>query len=300
MSRSGIQLCHPFEESRLAKWRPPYLVQPKLDGERCRAVLVGDEYVLFSSELNIINSVPHVVDAMHKYYHQCLKNKVRPEPEFDGELYRHGWEFEEIHSVVGRTVNLNKHHEMIQFHIFDLINEDPQVKRTYALRNLVGSFNPEIIKIVPYYLANNFDELMQAYNYYIDHGYEGIIIRECSALYVRHRSTFVMKFKPKKDDEYEIKFFLEAHDLNGNPKNMLGAIMCAGNDGTLFKAGAGQLTHDQRIRYWKEREEWPGKTIHVGYQNLTHTGGVPRFGVCIELLDKPFHQPVSEFFNPFL
>jgi len=33
--RAGVQLCYPFEEKRLAKWEPPYIVQPKLDGERC-------------------------------------------------------------------------------------------------------------------------------------------------------------------------------------------------------------------------------------------------------------------------
>ena len=36
--RTGIMLCYPFEEKRLNKWNPPYIIQPKLDGERCRAV----------------------------------------------------------------------------------------------------------------------------------------------------------------------------------------------------------------------------------------------------------------------
>ena len=36
VKRSGIQLAYPLEESRLAKWAPPYITQPKLDGVRCR------------------------------------------------------------------------------------------------------------------------------------------------------------------------------------------------------------------------------------------------------------------------
>ena len=31
----GIMKAVPFEEKRLAKWKPPYIVQPKFDGNRC-------------------------------------------------------------------------------------------------------------------------------------------------------------------------------------------------------------------------------------------------------------------------
>lgn len=37
-TRTGIMLASPLDEGKLAKWPRPYIVQPKLDGERCRAV----------------------------------------------------------------------------------------------------------------------------------------------------------------------------------------------------------------------------------------------------------------------
>jgi hypothetical protein len=38
--RSGIQLCYPFEEARLKRWNVNTVVaQPKLDGDRCRAII---------------------------------------------------------------------------------------------------------------------------------------------------------------------------------------------------------------------------------------------------------------------
>ena len=48
--------AYPFEEKRLAKWRPPFIVQPKYDGVRCRAVPIqqpgfGTGYILLSSEI---------------------------------------------------------------------------------------------------------------------------------------------------------------------------------------------------------------------------------------------------------
>ena len=34
----GIMKASPFEEKRLTKWNPPYIIQPKYDGFRCRAI----------------------------------------------------------------------------------------------------------------------------------------------------------------------------------------------------------------------------------------------------------------------
>ena len=48
---TGIMKAYPFSEDRLAKWEPPYVVQPKYDGVRCRAVpLDNGSYLLLSSE----------------------------------------------------------------------------------------------------------------------------------------------------------------------------------------------------------------------------------------------------------
>ena len=295
MARSGIQLCYPFEEKRLEKWQPPYLIQPKLDGERCRAIYTQCGYILLSSEENLILSVPHITDALNVW---MARNPSAQMPELDGELYRHGWSFEEIHSVVGRTANLHPHHEMLEFHVFDIVNEAPQLERLAQLRDLAKTF-PASVKLVETRLADDLESLMMHYRWYLDHAYEGIIVRNYSAPYVRRRSTFVMKFKPKKEDTYGIVRFVEAVDQYGRPKNMLGAIICAGDDGTEFRAGAGTLTHDARVRYWAERDSWIGKTIRIQYQNLTERG-VPRFGLCVDLIDQPFVEPPTEFFNPLL
>jgi len=81
----GIMKCYPFEEKRLAKWQPPYIVQPKYDGVRCRAVPIpGGGYILLSSEENVIYSVPHILDWL---------NRVQLTTELDGELYCHGMSF---------------------------------------------------------------------------------------------------------------------------------------------------------------------------------------------------------------
>ena len=62
----NIMKCYPFEEKRLAKWKPPYIVQPKFDGVRCRAIPTDTGYLLVSSEENVIFSVPHINEELNK------------------------------------------------------------------------------------------------------------------------------------------------------------------------------------------------------------------------------------------
>ena len=162
--RTGIMLCYPFEEKRLAKWEPPYIVQPKLDGERCRLLNDGHTILLLSSTEEIITSVPHI---------NKLAARDLPSGEFDGELYVHGWTFEEIHSVVSRSVNLHPTHYEVEYHIFDYVSDDPQFERTLALRELderLSKTSP--FYVVPSYLAHDLDDVMLARTAFVTQGYE--------------------------------------------------------------------------------------------------------------------------------
>lgn len=265
--RTGIMLAYPFEEKRLKKWSPPYIVQPKLDGERCRFIPEGA--LLLSSQENIFYSVPHIRQALID---------LGVNVELDGELYSHGMHFEDIHSIVSRENNLHPDYQQMEYHIFDVVTPYPQGTRTLSItRNYFQClpFNSPI-KLVPYYLANDLDEIMRVYDQILDQGYEGIIVRECTAPYVRKRSTFMMKFKPKKQDDYLIIGYTEEISIEGRPKGRLGAFICKGDDGTEFNVGSG-FTAEQRERYWQNPESFVGLYARIEYQHITSTGGVPRF-----------------------
>jgi len=272
--RIGIMLCYPFEEGRLAKWDPPYLVQPKYDGERCRAVPVGGSYVLLSSEENVIVSVPHINEALDKLFSRH---------ELDGELYHHGWPFEEIFSVVSRTKNIHPEYEAIQYHIFDTIVDGPQVSRLQMIPEL--GLKPPLVR-TPVEICWSFDDVMRAYDKFVDRGFEGIVARHVDNEYVRRRTPMMMKFKPKKDDFYEVIDYNEEIDKNGNPKGRLGSLVCRGTDGTVFKVGSG-LTDADRESLWTARETLAGKLCHVKYQHLTAGRKVPRFPVFVSVVDRP-------------
>ena len=112
----GIMKAQPFEEKRLERWQPPYIVQPKYDGIRCRAVPLpaagGGGHLLLSSEENPI-FLSHIQDALRR-------NEQFNNLELDGEIYRHTWPFEQIFGVASRTVNPHPDAHLLQFHIFDI------------------------------------------------------------------------------------------------------------------------------------------------------------------------------------
>lgn len=282
MSRSGILLCYPFDERRLRNqirrqtpWTPPFLIQPKLDGERCRAfVNANGSVTLLSSELHEIKSVPHINEAIEKL-------KLFPGLELDGELYQHGTDFSEIHSRVGRTATLHLDYESMEYHIFDIIDQvAPQLERLQYLNRL--PLKPPLFKVQTD-VASDPDEVLTWLETFVDRGYEGIIIREAHAPYVRKRSTQVMKFKPKKSDYYPIVDFVEEVSKLGEPKNALGALVLTSDEGTVFNVGSG-FTRDQRNELWQTRFELVGKICKISYQNLTEKH-IPRFPVFTEILD---------------
>jgi len=276
--RTGILLCQPFEMDRLLgpsrkAWNQwPVIMQPKLDGERCRAVCHNGTWVLLSSSEEVIFSMPHILAEL-----TCLfPNNGTAWPEFDGELYLHGLDFDSIHSIVSRTVNMHSEASQMEYHIFDYVSSEPQAVRTVKLSQLLSRPMKQL-KRVPYFLAESVDAMMGQYDKYLEQGYEGMIVRHPFAAYERKRMTTIMKFKPKKNDTYRIIGFQEEVSKDGNPKNSLGAVICAGDDGTAFSVGSG-FSAEQRANLWTIKDKLLGKDLLVHYQNLTAKNNVPRFG----------------------
>ena len=282
--RSGIQLAYPFEEKRLAKWEPPYIIQPKLDGDRCRAVFDDFGQVkLLSSEEHELPTIPFIKQELESL---GLKNL-----ELDGENYIHGRPQAEVHGIVSsQRVGLHEDHHKVEYHLFDLIDEyTPQWKRLLALHNLyIERLSPlSHIKIIPFYIIHTLEEVYSCLNVFMSQGFEGFILRKYSEVYRRKRSIYMMKFKPKKRDVYQIIGIKEAISKDKVPKGMVGSFLCVSPPKPeVFPIGAGRLTHEQRIAYWEIRNDLPGQYLLVEYQHLTSKNGVPRSGVAVKVITK--------------
>jgi len=283
--RTGIQLAYPFEERRLLnqgrfslKWSPPYILQPKLNGERCRLIHEGDRCLLLSSTEEIISSVPHINEA----------GLLLPQGEFDGELYVHGWTWAEIHSVVSTTSTMHPNYGAMQLHLFDIITKGSQIQRLIQLNQrfrLNGL--PHCLQLVQPYMANTLEEVYQIYEKFIGLGYEGFIIRHVDATYLRRRSPAMMKFKPKAKDTYRITGVYEAVSADGKGKKMVGGFNCIDDMGTRFQVGAGKLNHDERRLIWERFENTGcigGDELEVEYQTMSDKNKVPLFSRAVRII----------------
>jgi ATP-dependent DNA ligase len=92
-----------------------------------------------------------------------------------------------------------------------------------------------------------------------------------------------MKFKPKKEDIYEIIGANEEISIYGVPKGALGALVVKSDDGTPFQVGSG-FTREDRETLWKDVQSLTGKKVKVKYQHLTDRH-VPRFPVFVEVIE---------------
>ena len=277
--RSGIMLAYPFDLGRVRRnFTPPLLVQPKLNGERCRVLIDKEGKVtLLSSEENAIISMPHIVEAFQKTKLRAI--------ELDGELYNHTWSLQKIHSAVSRKNNLHDDHGEIEFHCFDLILDGVhQWERLNLLYRAVKCLFPKgsPLKVIETTPCGAVEEAEALLNIYMEEGYEGIIIREHRALYQRKRVTTMLKWKPRKSDCYAIVGYKEEIDQHGEPKNALGAIICE-TDGETFAIGSGPLlTREVRENLWQDRDALIGQYAVIRYPELTDRG-IPSHPVVVEI-----------------
>jgi ATP-dependent DNA ligase len=277
MARQGVMLAYPYDENRISRWVPPFIVQPKLNGLRCRAMHLEEDssYVMLSSEANLWTSMPHIQAALDSQ----VKNV-----HLDGELYQHGRPMtgpEGLVSIIKRN-DVHEEHAQIEYHIFDIINTNQnQAERSKRLRSM--NLKPPLIK-VPTFIANSLDDLSRIYEAVCTKGYEGIIIRRMDAFYRPKKVVTMMKLKPNEEDVYPIVSYREEISIHQEPKGRLGSLVCRASNGELFRVGSG-LNDEQRERYWENRTSLVGKFCQIKYQELTYRG-VPWLPTVINILDK--------------
>lgn len=274
--REGIMLAYPTEEGRIIRLGKEFFAQPKYNGERCRVEWFHGEPVLLSSYGNQFKFLEHI--------EACLR-KVRRgwgEIPFDGEIYRHGWNFSKIHSVASRKENRHADCEGLQFHIFDIQDSlEPQWKRIHRLQEILEDPYPALRQVDT--VLTDRDGWTELAVDFVDDGYEGIILRSCQSYYRPKRDVGLLKFKPTEIDEYLIVDTIEAIDKHGQPKNTLGAFVVIADDLNKFKVGAGKLTHDLRDKIWEQREKIKGQILVVKHEKLKTVNNIPVAAVAVKV-----------------
>lgn len=252
----------------------PCYVQPKFDGHRCGAVVVNGDASLWSRTRKPITGVPHIAGAIERLVGGTIN--------LDGELYNHAYraKFEELSSFI-RQVTPKPGYEVVQYHVYDIA--DPELtfeQRLKKLEQLLGTHDEprsEILVPVCTMLVNNEEELMLAFEYFLEQGYEGAMVRNAKGKYVFKRSADLQKIKEFDDAEFEIIGIEEGRGkLAGH-----GIFNCKTADGIEFAAKMKGETEKLRD-FYVNPQKYIGRMLTVKFQGMTKYGK-PRFPVALRL-----------------
>jgi len=144
----------------------------------------------------------------------------------------------------------------------------PQLERLIILDD-IKKMNLPYIKVAPFWICETLDDIKKVYDLLVGKEFEGIIIRHFQNSYEHKRSTFIMKFKPKRSDTYKIIGWNEEVSKDGILKGRIGSLMLSSQAGDSFSVSAG-LNDESRARLWKVRDTLSGLSATVFYQHLTN------------------------------
>lgn len=260
-------LAHTFEKQG-HKIKYPAMIQKKYDGTRMIAILKDGKCTLWSRTRKPINSLPHIVKEIESHF---IADII-----LDGEAYNDKFKdnFEHIIHLV-RQDEPDKDCTDVEFHIYDIVNDEPFSHRWSHLRKCLTVGHPKLNYLI---YANTFvvddeDQVTEYFNQFREQGYEGAILRNADGKYVNKRSSDLIKIKEMEDQEFPI---IGIEEGRGKLAGHVGAFICLIN-GQEFKAKMSGNT--ERLKeYFEDHSLWKNKKLTVQYQGFT-SYNIPRFPV---------------------
>ena len=253
-------LAHPvggFERITDEEWHDGLYIQPKLDGVRCviQAKLIKiihyDYAVLvtaYSRTGKEWKNINHILAELCPFFSKY------PNVILDGELYNHDLkdDFEQIISLVRRQkpddIDMLESRDMVQFHCYDIINEDWHFEDRNLFRqqnfSYYGDYQCNSVISVDHEMVHNTEQVEVAHEDYLELGYEGSILRK-NEVYECKRSWTLMKVKDFSDTEAIIVGYEEG---KGKREGTLGKFLMQDEDGNQFGCPPGKGYNYQDMR----------------------------------------------------
>lgn len=146
----------------------------------------------------------------------------------------------------------------------------PYHERYATLADQLAGEKPTAIEMIPTRIVHSVEEAHEHYAEMLAEGYEGTIIKNCTAIWEDTTSKQQVKYKLDIDVDLKITGFTAG---NGKNAELFGSITCESEDGLLVvnvsgfkdKKQAGVLT---RAEIWEKREELIGTVMTVKSNNI--------------------------------
>lgn len=154
----------------------------------------------------------------------------------DGELWIGREQFEDTLSVV-MTKAPHDGWQKIGYHIFDVPNASGGLMARLEVLNEFLIKQPVAhLKVIPQYKINSVEELKARLDKLVNHGAEGLVVRDPRVGYQVGRSQQALKVKPKYDAECEVTGYTEG---KGKYTGQVGALICVNAQHQTLKLGSG-------------------------------------------------------------
>lgn len=254
------------KEEKKINWSDPVYAQPKLDGMRCLALVKNGKVKLLSrTNTDIIlqhNSMHHLIPELAK-----LPNGI-----YDGELYAHGYSFQENMELIKKYRKGKS--ELVKLHCYDFTINKPYSER-YKIIKSAYLVNPLAFELVQTTQVGSFEDIKKIHAESIEKGFEGTIIRHGKTGYeLNHRSSSLLKYKDHIDIVLPIKY-IEPADFR--PDWGVPVFEWKGAKDNELRAGI-RFSHEMRQELLANKEKYIGKVAEVRFFEYSDTG-VPRHPV---------------------
>ena len=262
-------LAHRYDKhSKKVKF--PAYIQPKLDGTRCIAYQQDGVMKAFTRNGKPYNTIPHILEEL---------GDINPNVIWDGELYVHGENFQNLISAIKRD-EPSEESKQLEFHVYDAIGFRDNVEAPFSDRmEYLNLIDGNAVKPVKTSEVLTDEDVWKAHSLFLADDYEGSIIRNKDGVYkFGKRSYDLQKVKDFDDDEFEI--------VGGKlDKDGCCVFRCVTGVGYEFDVRP-EGTEEQRKKYFEEIDKLRGKKLSVRYFGMTTSAGsVPRFPVGISVRD---------------
>jgi ATP-dependent DNA ligase len=228
-----------FEDGKLVldEVSYPVYVDPKLDGLRLIAIKVNGETTLYTRNGTVLTTLPKIKAAL-----DALKadNIV-----FDGEGMAKDWN-ESASVMMARKTH--KDDSTMTYNVFDCMpyadwaSQSCQLtydaRRKMAEKILSGQPKESPLRMVQFLIAHNDQEVQDAYEEWLDEGYEGVMLKDLNALYKFKRSKGVLKLKPVTTHEGIIVDHYEGN-LGTKREGLFGGFVVLLPNGVTTRVGGG-------------------------------------------------------------
>jgi hypothetical protein len=263
---------------QLSKW-PAVYFQPKIDGVRCLMTHQASGVIKTSRKNRVYPHLKHLDKDV-----ELLLSVLPPGTLLDGELYNHELPFEEITSIVRRTVNVRPDEYKIQYWVFDILSDGQFEERYLRLFNAYEQVKDKLkyIILVPIYQLPSEDKILEYLDMFEQAGYEGLVLRKTGPKtnYIQGRTANLLKVKKFISSEGQV---IEVKESSATEAGCAQFVLYDPTINSRFDVRPSG-SFEQRREWLKHPELVLGKTYTYKYFEIAGDGN-PRFPVGIGFRD---------------